>query len=423
MPFSHLSRRRVASYSDAMPQDAPVTSFTYKAVTQEGRTETGKAEAADAEAMLRLLERRGLIPVSVEEVNAMPAARAATRRAQVPAPQISRFLSDLSVMLNAGIRVDEALSIMEREFDNGRLRPVVLHLRTELASGRSFSQALEDWPRLFPAFQVAMIRIAERSGRLPAILTRIAEERQRLEKLSSRVGDALRYPAFLLAGTLAVMIFFLTGVMPQFEPILAQTAQDDAFLNAMFSLSRGLRANSDLVLIGALIVLLGGLFAARRPSVRARARGLFARLPFLSEIAVSYRAARFTRLLGIMAETGVPAPVAVRLIGDVVDPSDPDRRAERGSDAIRQGLRISEALEILALPALALRMIRLGEESGNLAGLSSRAADFYEARLERLLARLVGFIGPAAVILISVLIGGMIVSIMSALMSFNDLVR
>ncbi len=419
----HLSRAEAARYSSGMSHDAHVTAFTYKAVTQEGRMETGKAEAADVEAMLRILERRGLIPVSVEEAEATPAVRATRSRARVPAPQITRFLSDLAVMLNAGIRVDEALSIMEREFDNGRLRPVVVHLRTALANGRSFSQALEDWPRLFPAFQVAMIRIAERSGRLPAILTRIAEERQRLEKLSSRVGDALRYPAFLLAGTLAVMVFFLTGVMPQFEPILAQTAQDDAFLNTMFSLSRGLRANSDLVLLGSLVVLLGCLLAGRRPSIRARARGLLARLPLLSEIAASYRAARFTRLLGIMAETGVPAPVAVGLIGDVIDPGDPERRAERASDAIRQGLRISDALEILSLPALALRMIRLGEESGNLAGLSSRTADFYEARLERLLSRLVGFVGPAAVVVISILIGGMIVSIMSALMSFNDMVR
>lgn len=398
-----------------------MTAFAYKAVTPEGRVETGELDAADADAVLRILDRRGLIPVSVDQRKASTPRTG--RRLNVAATQVTRFLSDLSIMINAGIRVDEALSIMEREFDNGRLRPVVSHLRGELANGRSFSQALEDWPGLFPPFQVAMIRIAERSGRLPVLLARVAEERQRFETLSAKVSEALRYPAFLLAGVVAVMVFFLVGVVPQFEPVLAQTGQGNEFVQVMFGLSRWVRNNSDLILGGLAGLLLVGLLAGRRPAFRARLRKAVSRLPFLSEIAVSYRTARFARLMGIMVEAGVAVPVAVKLIGDAIDPADLELRAERASDAVRQGRRLGEALEILRLPALAVRMLRLGEESGDLSGLAYRAADFYEARLERQLSRLVGFIGPAAVIIISVLIGGMIVSIMSALMSFNDLVR
>jgi general secretion pathway protein F len=399
-----------------------MAAFAYKAVTQEGRLETGELEAADAEAVLRILDRRGLIPVSVDERKA-GTRESAARRLSVSAPQVTRFLSDLSIMVNAGIRVDEALSIMEREFDNGRLRPVVSRLRGELANGRSFSQALEDWPRLFPPFQVAMIRIAERAGRLPVLLARVAEERQRFEGLAAKVSEALRYPAFLLAGVVAVMIFFLVGVVPQFEPVLAQTGQANGFVEIMFSVSRGVRNNRDLILAGAALLLLIGLLAGRRPGFRARLRKFVSRLPFLSDIATSYRTARFSRLMGIMVEAGVGVPAAIKLIGDAIDPADPDQRADRASDAVRQGRRIGEALEIMALPGLAVRMLRIGEESGDLSGLAYRAADVYEARLERQLSRLVGFIGPAAVIIISVLIGGMIVSIMSALMSFNELVR
>lgn len=398
-----------------------MTAFAYKAINPEGHVETGELEAADAEAVLRILDRRGLIPVSVDRRGADPAR--AGRRLRIAAPQVTRFLSDLSIMINAGIRVDEALSIMEREFDNGRLRPVVSHLRGELANGRSFSQALEDWPGLFPPFQVAMVRIAERSGRLPVLLARVAQERQRFEGLAAKVSEALRYPAFLLMGVVAVMVFFLVGVVPQFEPVLAQTGESNDFIEFMFSFSRAVRDNSDLILGGAAMLLLAGLLAGRRPAFRARLRKLSTRLPFLSEIAISYRTARFSRLMGIMVEAGVAVPAAIKLIGDAVDPADPELRAERASDAVRQGRRLGEALEIVALPGLAVRMLRLGEESGDLSGLAYRAADFYEARLERQLSRLVGFIGPAAVIIISVLIGGMIVSIMSALMSFNELVR
>ena len=401
-----------------------MTAFSYKALTAEGRLELGQLDAATADEVVRLLDQRGLIPVSVEQRRAERQRGGSFFAPSISAAQVTRLLADLSIMLNAGIRIDEALGIMEREFDNGRLQPVVTRLRAELAGGRAFSQALEDWPALFPPFQVAMVKVAETSGKLPMLLSRIAEERQRFEKLSARMGEALRYPAVLLAGTCAVLIFFLIGVMPQFEPILANTGSKDPLLETMFGLSNFIRSEGELLMGLAASILLGGLLAFRRPAVREGIMSAVTRLPGISDIARSYRTARFSRLLGIMVETGITAPTAIRLISDTIDHGARARaRAEQASDAVRQGQRFSAALEILEMPPLAVRMLRIGEQSGELAGLAYKVAEFYELRLERSLSRLVGFIGPAAVTLISVLIGGMIVSIMSTLMSFNDMVR
>ena len=219
-----------------------MTAFAYKAFNSEGRLELGEIEAGHADDVVRILDQRGLIPVSVEEA-AAPAARARRFGRRIAAPEVTRLLADLSIMLNAGIRIDEALSIMEKEFDNGRLQPVVARLRAELANGRSFSQALEEWPALFPPFQVAMVRVAETSGRLPMLLARIAEERQRFEQLARRMSEALRYPAVLLLGTMAVMIFFLVGVVPQFAPIIAGQGEQDSFIRVIFGLSGFMREN------------------------------------------------------------------------------------------------------------------------------------------------------------------------------------
>ncbi len=400
-----------------------MTAFSYKAFNRDGRLEIGEIEAGHSDDVTRILDQRGLIAVSVEEA-AATTARTPWFAGSIAAPEVTRFLADLSIMLNAGIRIDEALAIMEKEFDNGRLQPVVVKLRAGLANGRSFSQALEEWPALFPAFQIAMVRVAETSGKLPMLLLRIAEERQRFEKLARGMGEALRYPAVLLLGTLAVMIFFLVGVVPQFAPILAGAGNQGTFIATIFALSAFMRENSDLLLALAAIVLLGLVFAMRRLSLRRRLLSLVVRAPVVSDIARSYRTARFTRLLGIMVETGISAPVAIRLISDTVDGAHGAAGlAERASDAVRQGQRLSAALEMLGLPPLALRMLRIGEQSGELASLSYKVADFYESRLERSLSRLVGFIGPATVALISILIGGVIVAIMSTLMSFNDMVR
>lgn len=402
-----------------------MTAYAYRAFTSEGRLELGEIEAGGADDAASILDRRGLIPVSVEESrrrSATTTTKGAGRR--IPAPQVTRLLADLSIMLNAGIRIDEALSIMEKEFDNGRLQPVVSRLRTELANGRSFSQALEDWPRLFPSFQTAMVRVAENSGRLPMLLSRIAEERNRFERLAAKVSEALRYPAVLLLGTVAVLIFFLVGVVPQFGPLLASTGKPDAFLDTMLWISTFLRAEGLPILTVLAGLAFAAVLAARRESVRERFVAIVTRLPVISDIARSYRTGRFARLLGIMIETGITASAAIRLVSDTIDHGERARgRAERASDALRQGQRLSVALTLLDLPPLAVRMLRIGEQSGELASLCYRVADFYEARLDRSLSRLVGFIGPASVATISLLIGGMIVSIMSTLMSVNDLVR
>lgn len=397
--------------------------YIYKALTAGGQMEQGQVNAKTADDAVAVLSQRGLVPVGVSAKRNDSGLFASLMTRGIPATQVTRLLADLSIMLNAGIRIDEALSIVEGEFDNGRLQPVVASLRTGLAGGQSFSQTLEGWPALFPPFQIAMVRVAESSGKLPMLLSRIAQERQRFEKLSARVGEALRYPAVLFAGTIAVLVFFLVGVIPQFAPIIS-SADKDAFIDTMFALSDFIRTNSDVLLALLAALLLGSLLAFRRPAVRSRLQSAAARLPGIGDIAKSYRAARFARLLGIMVETGIAAPSAIRLISDTIDKDQASKlRAERASDAIRQGQRFSSALEILEMPALAVRMLRIGEQSGDLVGLAYKVADFYEERMERSLSRLVGFVGPAAVTLISLLIGGMIVSMMSTLMSFNDMVR
>lgn len=400
------------------------TAFAYKALNVEGRLEVGRIDAADPDDAIQKLEARGLIPVSVDQ-GRQSTSRTSIPPTQIPTAQVTRLLSDLSIMLNAGIRVDEALALMEREFDSGRLQPVVSNIRTALASGQSFSGALEAWPTLFPPFQIAMVRVAESSGKLPTLLSRIVSERQHFEALQAKVSEALRYPAVLFAGTICVLVFFLVGVVPQFEPmIMQQSGKKDTLMTVMFAVSDFLRFYGLFLLIAALIFVLLGFVAARRGLLSAWLWSVAKKLPLLSEIPGSYRTGRFSRLLAIMVETGVAVPVAFKLISDTIDHGETARaRAQQASDALRHGNRLSYALEILQLPPLAVRMLRLGEQSGELAGLAYRVADFYEVRLERSLSRIVGLVGPAAVATISILIGGMIVSIMSTLMSFNDMVR
>ena len=294
------------------------TAFAYKALNGDGRLELGRIDASDSDDAVQKLGARGLIPVSVEE-SVQSAARAPLFTTRIPPAAVTRLLSDLSIMLNAGIRIDEALAIMEREFDSGKLQPVVAGIRNDLASGKSFSTALEAWPALFPAFQVAMVRVAETSGKLATLLSRIVEERQNFEALQVKVREALRYPAVLFAGTICVLVFFLVGVVPQFEPMIAQGDNTDTLMVAMFAVSNFLSSYGLELLLAVFVLVLLGFVAARRGLLWAWLWGGAKKLPLLSDIPGSYRTGRFARLLGIMVETGVAVPLAFKLISDTID--------------------------------------------------------------------------------------------------------
>jgi general secretion pathway protein F len=412
-----LPHRYRIGYKGGMAQ------FSYKALTATGDLRSGMLDAATREAAGRALAADGLIPVSIDKAAGAKAVGSLFQRDAKPA-QVTRFLSDLAVLLSAGIKLDDALTVIGREFDNGPLQPVVLSLARRISEGGSMSQAMAAWPRLFPPLQVALTEVAESSGRLPHLMSRLAEERQRFEALSTRLIGALRYPAVLLAGTIAVLIFFMMAVVPQFEPLLAQGGSDDALVANMIGFSTFLRANGRVIGALALVSVAGLWLAARSGVLMPPMLRLVRRMPLASTLAQNYRTARFARLFGIMAETGIAVPRAIRLAGLAVDgAAGAEAQVERAADAVRRGDRISAALEILQLPDTAVRMLRIGEESGMLVPLSFKVAEFYETRVDAGLSRLTGVIGPAAVVLVSLLIGGMIVSIMSTIMSVNDLVR
>ncbi len=130
------------------------------------------------------------------------------------------FTLDLALLLKAGARLDEALELLTTDIDIGRLRPTVARIRASILSGESFGDAISRHSSLFPPMYVALVRVGEASGTLDQILELLAGERARAEALRRRLGDALRYPAFVLFAAVCVLVFFLMFVLPQFAAVL-----------------------------------------------------------------------------------------------------------------------------------------------------------------------------------------------------------
>jgi general secretion pathway protein F len=403
-----------------------VPSFRYRALTQAGEVVSGSITAPTAAEVTRRIEYLGLVPIEgVTEEGAPSPARAAFAFGRQPRPEdVTAFTLDLALLLRAGARIDDALDLLTSDIDIGRLQQTVAGIRASVLSGESFAAAIAHHPKLFPLIYVALVRVGEASGTLDHILELLADERTRAETLRRQLSDALRYPAFVLLAAGCVLLFFLLFVLRQFAAVLRDFgAKLDPVVSAFIGLSELLHEHSTLILATMAAALLVGWLLLRRPAVRLALLSAFARLPLVRSAFDYHRTTLFCRNLGVLLGSGVPLPATLRILVDIMSTVGRSDAWRKTAERVRQGGKLSDALaDSAVLPGMAVRMLRLGEETGQLPMLAKRVAEFYESKLRRSLERVVGVIGPAAIVSISVIVGGLIVSVMTSLLSVSQII-
>ncbi len=402
-------------------------SFRYRALTQSGELVSGSIAAPTAAEVAHRIEYLGLVPIEtlVEGAGAASEPISFAFWSRPRAEDVTVFTRDLALLLKAGARINDGLELLAQDIDVGRLRPTVARIRAAVLAGESFAEAISRHPGLFPPAYVALVRVGEASGTLDQILEVLGAERVRAEALRRRLADALRYPAFVLCAAGGVLTFFLLFVLPQFATVLRDfNAKLDPVVLVFLGLSDFLRANTLAVGSGIVIVLLAALLALRRPASRAVIIRQVSRLPLVRPALMFHRTALFCRNLGVLLESGVALTTTLRILTDMMAATGDSTAWTKTVDRVRHGGKLSDALmDTAALPTMAIRMLRLGEETGQLPMLAARVAEFYEAKLQRSLDRVVGVAGPLAIIAISVVVGGLIVSIMTALLSVSQIVE
>ena len=399
--------------------------FRYRALTQNGEIVNGTITAPTLAEVAARIEYLRLLPIETIEEKRKIASASGAGLFNRPAPaEVTVFTRDLALLLKAGARLDDALELLASDADVGRLRPVVAKLRASLLSGESLAEALGTHPDLFPPMYVALVKVGEISGTLDQVLEMLGAERARSEQMRRKLTDAMQYPAFVLVAACGVMLFFILFVLPQFSSVLQDFgARSDTALSYFLRLSDFMRANGTVLSFTAIAAIISGWMVLRRRDARAVLVGAAARLPGLSSVFQFYRTSLFCRNLGVLLGSGVSLTATLRILVDIMAVTGRLDAWTLAADRVRHGGKLSEALSASAsLPPMALRMLRLGEETGQLPVLAGRVAEFYEAKLQRSLDRIVGFIGPLAIITISTVVGGLIVSVMTALLSVTQLV-
>ena len=397
--------------------------FRYRALTRTGEIILGDVEAPSREEVLRRIEYLGHLPVEAE-IAGRGAVRTDLLGGSLRPRELTTFLRLLALLLRSGLTLEAALQTLEDD-TNKSVSRFAGGLRSAVSGGDGFAEALGRYASLIEPMYIAMVRAGEASGKLEVVLRAIVEDRTRREQLSQRISAAIRYPLFLVGSAIVILFFFLLYVVPQFEPVFGEM---QGHLNSGAALaltaSTWLRTHLDLFLgIGAAVPALAWIIL-RQPSARAGLIGTLAAIPGVAGLMHDRRAARFIGTLGLLVENGVALPAALKILRDIITEPDYAAAIERVHDQVRNGRRFIEALsESNLVPPLAVRMLRVGDETGDLSAIAQHACSFYEQRVAIGLDRIMGAIGPATIVLVSIGIGSLIVSIMSALLSITELAK
>jgi type II secretory pathway component PulF len=401
-----------------------VPQFTYRARNAQGGLIEGVVDCADRAVAIREIEQLRCVPIKIDIVDATPKApsrdgsaiAAATQTLKVPHGQLLVFTEQLGHLLQAGMTLDEGLSILEKRLKHPRVQQMTHALHQGLIEGRSFSQSLREFPRIFPAIYVNMVAAGEASGALPDILHRLVKHLMQSKDLRDRVQQALIYPAFLaLAGAILITVF-ITFMVPQLTGFMSQTG--GALPLATRILLNIHHAITGYWWLGAILVI--GAITGFRAFVRSdEGRLAWDRfrlsIPGYGRVIRHRYYAQFSRTLGTLMENGIPLLRSLDLVTEIAGNKFLASKMTEVRRAVIDGATLSAALGAQRLfPDLFTDMMAVGEQTGHFAETMQTIADVYERELDRTVAVISQLIPPLIIVLIALVVGLVIYSILSA---------
>ena len=402
--------------------------FTYKAVDSHGARTSGTVSAQTRSAALEEVVRKGLVPVAMAEQQTAEAVRSRlfSSGRRVPQTAVEAFHRELANLLTAGVSMIRALSILRREATHPAARKQWAVVHDDVAGGMSLADAMNRWPRSFPAVYIAMVRAGETGGFLDVVLMQIADFQSRQRALKSKIRSAFAYPAVLVVLAVGVLVFLLTYFIPRFSTIFMD------FGAALPPLTRAIVAISEAVVDYGLLVVLGvvviGLLLRRvlkSPSGRRTAERAILRLPALGAAVARFALVRFCRMLGTLLGAGVPLVTSLRVAREAIGNETLADTVARAIDQVQQGRSLARSLadNEKLFPASVIEMIAVAEETGRLDVELKRLALVYEEELDRRLRMLVSLAEPALLFVMAGIVGTIVVAMLLPVFTLQELIR
>jgi len=393
--------------------------FAYRSTTMEGIVTEGVIEAADERSAVERLKNAGVIPLEVRApreggLKSILAWR--TRRLD-----LVTFTAELSALLGAGLPLDRSLNILAEISEQPKMREVIQSLLRYIREGSSFSEALQKHPESFSRLYVNMVRAGEAGGFLDVVLERLNEFLESTKELKDHVFSALIYPAILFITGGISIILLLTFVLPRFSSIFAEIGSSlPLSTQILLGVSGALKSYWWILLV----ILAASWFAFKYyiGTNAGRYKWDALKLRLMGDVIIKLETARFSRTLGTLLASGVSLLQALNNAREVINNQVVASAIEAVSKGAKEGKGISGPLSQAGIfPALALSMIKVGEETGQLDQMLTRIAVTYEKSLRQAVKRFMGFLEPALILIMGLIIGFIVISMLLAISSITEI--
>lgn len=399
--------------------------FSYRAADPAGRIISGVMEAPDASAVAERLRRDNFFPVAVspEEKRRSIADLLPKRQVRMHPRELLEFTRQMSTLLRSGLELDRCLVIMRDLMENPKSRQIVMDVQSAVHGGETLSQALARQQGAFPAIYLNMVRAGETGGFLEKVFDRLAAFLETRLRLVESVRSALIYPAVLAAAGAGAIAILMVYVIPKFAKIFEGMGGElPATTQALISLSAFVSSWWWLLLAAAATAGLGLRAYVGTPGGKMWWDTLSLRLPVFGPLLKKSILAQFTRTLGTLLQSGVPITQSLLIVKDTVSNGVFTALLERTAKGVKEGRRMSAQLgESGLFPPLATHMTLVGEESGTLDEMMMKLAAIYDEEVETAVKRAITLLEPAMILVMGTVVAFVVVSMLTAIFSVNDL--
>jgi general secretion pathway protein F len=402
--------------------------FEYKGVNSEGRDLKGIIDAETTKAATAKLKRLGVFPTEIVEERQKRLSKEIDFfriLERVRPADIAIFTRQMATLINAGLPMIEALNAIAGQEEKAELKGIISGIMEKIREGSTFSDALKEHPRYFSNLYINMISAGESSGALEAILARLADYLDDQIRTRNRIRATLAYPILMTIIGSGVLFFIFTFVLPKVIRVFEDMHQSLPLITRILISATNLMKGYWWVIIS---LIAGTVFYVKRllrtPQGRSSYDGFIIRIPVFGKIIRMMAISRFTRTLGTLLKSGVPALTSFDIVKNVVNNMVIAKAIEEARENIREGESISEPLKRSGhFPSVVTHMIAIGEKSGDLEEMLLRVSDAYDNEVETAMARMTSLIEPVIIILMGLVVGIIVIAILLPIMEMSTVIR
>ena len=404
-----------------------MTTYFYQATDRSGNLIEGDVEADDYKFAVRKIRSFNYLPIKVSEKKAVKGFSLDLKlpdfklRKSISPKQMVILTHQLATLVSAGLTLDKSLSILTKLTEKPRAREILTEVQKKVHGGSSLADSLSQYPDVFSKLYINMIRAGEAGGVLGTVLVRLADFLEKNQNLKENIRSASIYPTILFSVGFLAVVLLMTVVIPKFAIVFEGIGELPLPTIILLGISQGLAKYwwAVLLIIGGLI--LGFNFALQNEITKRKWDTLILKTPLFGPLVQKIQVSRFSLTMATLLKSGVPILQSLFIVRSILT----NLVISEAMDTLHKGLKggkgISTPLQRMAVfPPMAVHMITVGEETGNLEGMLSKIAITYDREVESSIKNLISLIEPLMILLMGLIIGFIVVSMLLAIFSIND---